>query len=416
MEEFGRAIPVYMVLPFAAMLACIAILPLAAGHFWESNRNKGIVAALLSLPVAAYLASENFHALTHSALEYASFIALLGSLYAIAGGIHVSGDLKATPRTNTALLALGAVLANLVGTTGASMLLIRVLLNTNRERKHTQHLPFFFILVVSNCGGLLTPLGDPPLFLGYLRGVPFGWTLSLFPFWLIANAYLLGLFYFVDGRAYHKEHARDLARDAREVEPLRISGGINGLLLLGVVGAIFLDTPLREAAMVGLGLLSVTLAPKEPRAKNKFSYGPIVEVAVLFAGIFVTMVPALAILEARGAELGLSAPWHFFLVSGALSSVLDNAPTYLTFLTAAQGMHLGDQVVGVPEVFLSAISVGSVFMGANTYIGNGPNFMVKAIADEAGYQTPSFFGYAGRAILTLTPVYLVVLYFLHTAS
>jgi Na+/H+ antiporter NhaD/arsenite permease-like protein len=416
MEEFGRSVPLYMVLPFAAMLACIAILPLAAGHFWESNRNKAIVAGLLGVPTALYLAAVNMHALSHSALEYVSFLALLGSLYAIAGGIHVSGDLQATPRNNTLMLAIGAVLANLVGTTGASMLLIRVILNTNRERKHTEHLPFFFILIVSNCGGLLTPLGDPPLFLGYLRGVPFTWTFSLLPFWAVANAYLLFLFYVTDRRAYLKESVRDLQRDEREIEPVRVRGGVNGALLLGVVAAIFLDSPIRELAMVGLGVISVALAPKEPRALNKFSYGPIVEVAVLFAGIFVTMVPALALLEARGGELGLSTPGHFFLITGALSSVLDNAPTYLTFLSAVQGMHLADQVVGVPEIFLSAISVGAVFMGANTYIGNGPNFMVKAIAEEAGFRTPSFFGYAGRAIATLTPVYLVVLYLLHTAG
>jgi Na+/H+ antiporter NhaD/arsenite permease-like protein len=416
MEEFGRSVPLYMVLPFAAMLACIAILPLAAGHFWESNRNKGIVAALLAVPVALYLASENLHALTHSALEYVSFLALLGSLYAIAGGIHVAGDLRATPRNNTLILGLGAVLANLVGTTGASMLLIRVLLNTNKERRNTQHLPFFFILVVSNCGGLLTPLGDPPLFLGYLRGVPFTWTFSLLPFWLIANGYLLFVAYVTDARAYAKETTRDLTRDDREVEPVRVTGAMNIALLLGVVAAIFIDTPIREITMVGLGLLSVLYAPKKPRELNKFSYGPIVEVAVLFAGIFVTMVPALALLESRGGELGMSTPGHFFLVTGALSSVLDNAPTYLTFLSAAQGMHLGDQVVGVPEVFLSAISVGAVFMGANTYIGNGPNFMVKAIAEEAGYTMPSFFGYAGRAILTLAPIYGVVLYLLSVAA
>ena len=397
-----------MVLPFALLLGCIAVLPLLAAHFWEQNRNKALVAGLLSLPVALFLANSFPSGLVHSALEYASFLALLGSLYVIAGGIHVTGDLAATPRVNTAILALGAVLANLVGTTGASMLLIRVLLRTNSERKRTSHVPFFFILIVSNCGGLLTPLGDPPLFLGYLRGVPFTWTLGLFPYWLLANAYLLALFFVVDRRAYHQERGRDIAADITHIEPVRVQGVLNLALLAGVLAAIFAPTPVRELAMVALALLSVFALDPQARQLNKFSYGPIVEVAVLFAGIFITMVPALALLEARGAELGLSAPWHFFLVTGALSSVLDNAPTYLTFLSAAQGLHLADEIVGVPVLHLAAISVGAVFMGANTYIGNGPNFMVKAIAEEAGVKMPSFGGYAVRATLTLLPVYILV--------
>lgn len=416
MEDFGRQVALYWVVPFVAMLAGIAILPLSVGHWWESNRNKGLLSALLGLPVVLYVGARQPSLLVHTATEYVSFIALLGALYVIAGGIHVAGDLRATPRNNALLLGLGAVIANLVGTTGASMLLIRVLLKTNSERKQIAHVPFFFILVVSNCGGLLTPLGDPPLFLGYLRGVPFTWTLSLAPYWLIANVYLLLLFYVVDRREYAREQVPDLVRDSVDVEPLEVHGLLNVALLAGVVGAIFLPTPLREAAMIGLGLASLFLAPKEPRRLNNFSFGPIVEVAVLFAGIFVTMVPALAVLEARGAELGLSTPVHFFFTTGALSSVLDNAPTYLTFLAAAQGMHLADQVVGVPTVYLAAISVGAVFMGANTYIGNGPNFMVKAIAEESGVRMPTFFGYAGRAILVLAPVYAVIAMLLSVRS
>jgi Na+/H+ antiporter NhaD/arsenite permease-like protein len=417
MHQFGLTVPLFTIVPFALMLLAIAMLPLFAEHFWEKNRNKAIIAGLLGLPISIYLLGAFPEGLAHSALEYASFIALLGSLYVIAGGIHISGDLRATPRNNALLLASGCVLANLAGTTGASMLLIRVFLRTNSERKHVAHLPLFFILLVSNCAGLLTPLGDPPLFLGYLRGVPFTWTLSLFPYWLLAVGYLLLLFYWIDVRAYARETLRDLALDDRQVEPVRISGGANIGLLLLVVAAIFLPTPLRELAMLACALVSLLALPKEPRQKNEFSYGPIVEVAVLFAGIFVTMVPALALLEARGSELGLNAPWHFFLITGALSSVLDNAPTYLTFLAAAQGLGGdlatgGPTVVGVPEPFLSAISLGAVFMGANTYIGNGPNFMVKAIAEHAGYATPSFFGYAGRALLVLTPLYLAIMFLL----
>jgi Na+/H+ antiporter NhaD/arsenite permease-like protein len=412
MEPFGHTLSPFVISPFVLLLACIALLPLVAAHFWESNRNKAIVVALLAIPTALYVGALSSQALLHSALEYVSFMALLGSLYVIAGGIHVSGDLQATPRNNTFILGTGALLANLVGTTGASMLLIRVLLSTNSERKQVAHVPFFFILIVSNCGGLLTPLGDPPLFLGYLRGVPFTWTLSLLPFWGLAIGYLLLVFYLIDRRAYAAEPAARIALDRALIEPVRMRGAPQLGLLALVIAVIFLPTPQRELGMLGAALASVFLLPQQPRRLNKFGYGPIVEVAVLFAGIFVTMVPALALLEARGAELGLRLPEHFFLVTGALSSLLDNAPTYLTFLTAAQGLQLADEVVGMPHVYLVAISVAAVFMGANTYIGNGPNFMVKAIADEAGYAMPSFFGYAWRAILVLTPVYAAVLFLL----
>lgn len=350
--------------------------------------------------------------LGHSLLEYFSFICLLGSLFVVAGGIHVSGDLVATPKTNTVLLAVGALLANLIGTTGASMLLIRLVLRTNSERRNTQHIPFFFILVVANCGGLLTPLGDPPLFLGYLRGVPFFWTLRLWPIWVTAVAYLLGVFFWLDRRAYAAERAVDLQLDLAEQEPIRVHGKRNLLFLLAIVGSVFLPTPWREGVMILVTALSLRLGPTEARSKNDFSFAPMVEVAILFLGIFVTMVPALELLHAHGKEFGLVAPWQFFLTTGALSSVLDNAPTYLTFLSAAQGLGLRAEVVGVPVAHLVAISVGAVLMGANTYIGNGPNFMVKAIADASGYRTASFVGYAGRAALVLAPVYLAVVVWL----
>ena len=361
--------------------------------------------------------------LLHSGEEYVSFIALLGSLYVIAGGIHVSGDLRASPGTNTAILGLGAVLANLIGTTGASMLLIRTLLRTNGQREHVAHLPFFFILLVSNCGGLLTPMGDPPLFLGYLRGVPFTWTLKLWPFWLMAVGYLLVVFYVFDRRAYGKEQAKNIARDEVERVPLSVQGAINAPLLVGVIGAIFLPIGWREAVMVALTLISVFAGPRPARKANGFTYGPILEVAILFAGIFVTMVPALALLESRGDELGLDAPWQFFLVTGGLSSMLDNAPTYLTFLATAIGLDIQqDGAVmlqltegAVPETFLVAISTAAVFMGANTYIGNGPNFMVKAIAEEVGYRMPSFFGFALRALIVLLPIYIAMVVYLSFA-
>lgn len=409
--------PLYAVLPFALLLLAIAVMPLFFAHFWESNRNKAIVTGVLSLPIAIWLGTSHTAELGHTLVEYLSFLALLGALFVISGGIHVSGDLEGRPSTNTLLLGIGAVLANLVGTTGASMLLIRLILRTNSQRKHRAHIPLFFILAVSNCGGLLTPLGDPPLFLGYLRGVPFTWTLGLWPMWLGAIAYLLVLFYVVDKRAYLKESGADLARDIVEKKPVRIEGAMNVALLLGVVGAVFLDTPWREIAMAALALASVQLGGKEPRQKNAFTFGPIIEVAILFAGIFITMVPALDLLHAHGSALGLREPYQYFLVTGGLSSVLDNAPTYLTFLSAASSLGLPAEIVGVPEIYLVAISCGAVLMGANTYIGNGPNFMVKAIADEAKYETPSFFGYAARATGILAPVYVALTaYFLWAAG
>jgi Na+/H+ antiporter NhaD/arsenite permease-like protein len=408
MHELGRTAPLYAVLPFALLLLAIAVMPLAAAHWWEHNRNKAIVGGVLSLPVVVYLLRAAPEALAHSLVEYASFVALLGALYVVAGGIRVTGDLRATPLTNTLLLAAGAVLANLIGTTGASMVLIRTVLRTNQQRAHTAHIPFFFILVVSNCGGLLTPLGDPPLFIGYLRGVPFTWTLQLWPIWLGAIGYLLALFYAVDRRAYARESAVRLVDDALRTTPLGVEGGVHAGLLALVVGAVFLPTPWREVTMLALAAVSAFAGPRAPRIANGFSWAPIIEVAVLFLGIFVTMVPALAILEARGGELGLTKPWQFFLTTGALSSVLDNAPTYLTFLSTAQALGLDADVVGVPTIFLVAISAGAVLMGANTYIGNGPNFMVKAIAEEAGVKMPSFFRYALGAVLVLSPVYVVL--------
>ncbi|HEY8429778.1 MAG TPA: sodium:proton antiporter [Sandaracinaceae bacterium] len=423
MHDFGNTAPPWAVVPFVVMLLGIAVLPLVVPHWWESNRNRAIFTAIVAAPIAVYLFVAYPAGLLHSAHEYVSFIALLGSLFVIAGGIHVSGDLRATPRTNVALLAIGAVLANLIGTTGASMLLVRTLLRTNAQRKHVAHLPFFFILIVSNCGGLLTPMGDPPLFLGYLRGVPFTWTLGLLPFWLGAMGYLLVAFYVTDRRAYAKEQARDVARDETERVPLGVQGLVNVPLLAGVIGAIFLPSPWRELAMVALSIASIALGPRTARQANGFTYGPILEVAILFAGIFVTMVPALALLEVHGAELGLDRAWHFFLVTGGLSSVLDNAPTYLTFLSAAMSLPADPAAArialdggSVPELFLVAISLGAVFMGANTYIGNGPNFMVKAIAEEVGYSMPSFFGFAARAILTLAPIYVAVVAYLALAG
>lgn len=408
MPVHALSIPILAVLPFALLLVGIAVLPLATPAFWERNRNKSLLVALLSTPIVVWLLGGAPSLLAHSLFEYLSFICLLGSLFVVAGGIHVSGDLVATPKNNTLMLGAAGALANLIGTTGASMLLIRLILRTNSARRNTQHIPFFFILVAANCGGLLTPLGDPPLFLGFLRGVPFFWTLRLLPIWVLTLVYLLGLFFWLDRRAYAAERADDLARDLREQEPIRVVGKRNLLLLASIVGAVFLPSPWRELVMLAVTLVSLRFGSSAARTKNEFAFGPILEVAILFFGIFVTMVPALELLRIHGKELGLVAPWQFFLTTGALSSVLDNAPTYLTFLSAAQGLGVQADIIGVSTAHLVAISAGAVLMGANTYIGNGPNFMVKAIAESAGYRTPSFVGYAVRALLVLAPVYVAI--------
>jgi Na+/H+ antiporter NhaD/arsenite permease-like protein len=395
--------------PFVLMLLSIAILPLAAPHFWESNLRKLLVAAALAAPVLVLYLRASPEALVGTAHEYVSFIVLLGGLFVISGGVFMEGDLEATPRTNALFLGLGALLASFIGTTGASMLLIRPLLQTNRERKRVAHTIVFFIFLVSNIGGCLTPLGDPPLFLGYLEGVPFLWTFRLFAPWLFTVALVLAIYVVWDRREHAREAPEDLKRDFYEVRPLRVAGKANLVLLGGVLLAVaFLREPWRELAIVALSLASLATTDRELRRANHFNFGPILEVAALFVGIFVTMLPALDILHARGGELGVRAPWQFFWATGTLSSFLDNAPTYLTFLALAQGLRLPAQVVGVPEAILKAISLGAVFMGANTYIGNGPNFMVRSIAEQRGVKMPSFGGYMLYSGAVLVPVMVVV--------
>jgi Na+/H+ antiporter NhaD/arsenite permease-like protein len=395
--------------PFVLMLLVIAFFPLWLPHWWESNRNKLLVSVALGAPVLVLYLARRPDALVHTAADYVSFIILLAGLYVIAGGILLRGDLEATPLVNTAFLAAGTAVASVVGTTGASMLLIRPLLQTNQERTRVRHTVVFFIFLVSNIGGMLTPLGDPPLFLGYLQGVPFTWTLRLWPQWLVMSVALLGLYYLLDSRHHAHESTASLRRDRTRIEPLRISGGLNALWLAGVVAAVaFLGAPLREAAIVALAAVSLWRTPQEIRRANRFTSYPMVEVAVLFLGIFLTMIPALELLHERGGELGVRAPWQFFWATGTLSSFLDNAPTYLTFLALAQGMGMPAEVVGVPHLILAAISVGAVAMGANTYIGNAPNFMVKAIAEEAGVRMPSFVGYMAYSGGVLLPLFLLV--------
>jgi Na+/H+ antiporter NhaD/arsenite permease-like protein len=401
--------PLYTVLPFVLMLLAIAIAPLAVPHWWESNRNKLVVAGLLGLPILAMYLVRDRHALVHTAQDYVSFVVLLAGLYVISGGILLRGDLQATPLTNAGFLALGTGLASFVGTTGASMLLIRPLLQTNAERRRVRHTVIFFIFLVSNIGGMLTPLGDPPLFLGYLQGVPFTWTFRLWREWLLMSVVLLTLYVAWDSREYAKEPLAALQLDRTRIQPLRIRGALNLLWLGGVVAAVaLLGAPWRELAIVALAAVSLRLTPKDIRRANGFTSYPMVEVAVLFFGIFLAMIPALELLRVRGSELGVREPWQFFWAAGSLSSFLDNAPTYLTFLALGQGLELANEVVGVPEAILAAISVGAVAMGANSYIGNAPNFMVKSIAEEAKVRMPSFFGYMAYSVGILGPLFVVV--------
>ncbi len=431
----GYQLALGWVIPFIVLLSAIAMLPLLTPHWWASNRNKGFICALCGLPVAVLILRLDGSRLVETGIEYLSFIVLLTTLFTISGGIYFRGASRGTPLTNTGMLATGVVLGNIIGTTGASMLLIRPMLRANEQRRHQVHIVIFLIFLVSNIGGLLTPLGDPPLFLGFLRGVPFEWTFRLFPHWLLMNSVLLFIFYVWDQRRFEEEDATiRQAFMTKTQETLTVEGKVNFLLLLGVLAVAFgvgrfgeamglqSDHARKGVEVIGMGLLaglSLLLTHTETRAANGFNFQPIVEVAVLFAGIFATMIPALAILEARGSQLALNQPWHFFWTTGSLSSVLDNAPTYLTFAASASGLmgtealHLNQLLhttrEGISgEMLLTAISVGAVSMGANTYIGNGPNFMVKAVAEEAGIKMPSFFGYMKYSMGILLPLFALV--------
>jgi Na+/H+ antiporter NhaD/arsenite permease-like protein len=434
--ELGQQLGSWAIAPFALMLLAVAVLPLAAGDWFHHNRNKGIVALVLGLPTVVYLVAAfgrpGLESVAHAAEEYLSFITLLVALYTISGGIYLTGNLVARPQTNLAFLAGGAILANLIGTMGASMVLIRPLLRANSERVHARHTVVFFIFAVSNIGGMLTPLGDPPLFLGFLRGVPFAWTLSLWPEWLLGVGLVLIAYLGLEIRLFRKEPARARRWDVEDYVPMRLKGLPNVVLLALVTGTILVSEPLyvvgealhfpylRELILVALAVISVALGPHGPRAANGFCWGPIVEVAVVFAGIFATMIPALALLEAHGKNIGIGQPWQYFWATGWLSAFLDNAPTYLAFASVAQG-QVGAATIGgltsvqavpglgpSPAALLTAISCGAVMMGAMTYIGNAPNYAVKSIADASGLRMPSFFGFMKYSLAVLIPVFLVV--------
>ncbi len=428
-QALTQGIPLYASIPFLLMLLMIAVGPLMFNHWWEQNKNKLIVSLLLGIPVAIYLIAKGFmHNLEHQLIfDYIPFIILLGGLFVITGGINLSGDIEAKPITNTIFMGIGAVLASFMGTTGSAMLLIRPVINTNSQRKFKVHTILFFIATVANAGGLLTPLGDPPLFLLYLRGAPFTWFFQLVPQWLFVNAILLAIYFIFDSYYYKKEPAENIRFDKTNVKPLKLRGSFNFIFLAGVVLSVaFLNEQyipaissnpylafIREATILSMAGLSLYFTSSQLRKDNKFTYGPIIEVAFLFLGIFITMVPALLWLEANAKTLGVETVAQFYYATGTLSSFLDNAPTAVSFYNLALGLTEGtvaaNMIAGIPAELLKAISLGSVFFGAMTYIGNGPNFMVKAIAEENKIDMPSFFGYMIKfSLIILLPVFILM--------
>ena len=441
-EVDGAALGAWWAVPFAGVLLSIALMPLLIPKFWHHHFGKVAFGWALAfmLPYAlAHGAGAAGQALLHTLLsEYLPFIILLTALFTVSGGIYVRGNLHGSPALNTGIMAIGAVLASAMGTTGASMLLVRPLIRANDNRRHVAHVMVFFIFIVSNIGGSLTPLGDPPLFLGFLQGVEFFWTLKhVLPETLFMVVVLLALFYAIDSYWYRQEGVLPVDPTPDDKPRFGIDGGIN-LLPLGAIIVLVLmsgvwkpgisyhvggvEVPLqqivRDGLLIGVTLVSLAITPRAVREANQFSWGPMQEVAKLFIGIFITMLPVLAMLKAGEAgafaavtravtgENGQPLPWAYFWFSGILSSFLDNAPTYLVFFNLAGGdpQHL----MGPLAATLAAISAGSVFMGANSYIGNAPNFMVKAIAEDRGIRMPSFFGYMAWSFGILVPLFVVV--------
>lgn len=408
-----------LLLPFALLLLLIAVMPFAAPHWWERHYAK--VSLILGSFVTGYylIVFRDPHRIGEALHEYGSFIILMASLFIVAGGIHIRMGGGVPPHVNLLFLLGGSLLANLIGTTGASMLLIRPWIRMNKYRITGYH-AVFFIFLISNIGGALTPIGDPPLFLGFLKGIPFWWTLvHLWKPWILAVALLAGAFYLIDRENFLRA-PRAVREEDTEDRSWSVEGGRNILPLAAILGAVFLPTPWRESVMVIAGLLSWYLTPRLVHEKNDFTFAPIKEVAWLFLGIFTTMMPALDYLEHHAPGLARSfgmGPMHFYYATGLLSSVLDNAPTYLAFLSVELGLQGGSlgnphdvvHVATSAPLNLIGISLGAVFFGAMTYIGNGPNFMVKSIAEGAGVKVPGFFGYIlYYALPILLPVLALV--------
>lgn len=425
----------YLLIPFAVMLLSIALMPLIAPKLWGKNINKLIFVLLIALPSAIMLTRAGLgEHLKHQMLyDYIPFIALLAALYVVTGGIHIHYSTTPTPIVNAAIMFIGYGLASVVGTTGAAMLLIRPLLEINRDREYKIHTLLFFIAMVANCGGVLTPLGDPPLFLLYLRGAEFSWFQTLFPQWVFVGSVLLTTYVAIDSYIWkHKEVIGVRPRsDGEEDEPIKISfsGAVNLFYLSAILLAVAFINPheipamaaenapwymtfMREIVLLIILLFSVATTREKIRKLNHFSWEPIAEVAIMFIGIFVTMTPALLFLNENADLLGITKPWQFFYASGSLSSFLDNAPTAVAFHTVASALPTAEGttlVAGVPDEILSAIALGSVLFGALTYIGNGPNFMVKAVAENDGVRMPSFFGYIFKfSLIILLPTYILM--------
>ncbi len=433
-------------MPFVLLLGAIAFFPLIPGlrMWWISDLNKLAVSLVLAGVTCCFFFFHGFHdsppgvsgvlgLLNHAVLEdFVPFIILLFSLYTISGGIHVRMNMPANPLTNAGFLLVGVVLASFIGTTGVAMLLIRPLLMVNRERRHVTHTVVFFIFLVCNVGGCLLPIGDPPLFLGYLRGVPFLWTLSLWKHWALTSGLILAVYVVWDMVMYRREAPEDLAEDNVVRVPFEMMGWRNIFYLVGVVLAVALLVPrrplpvvgwvlpkifLREIVLIGLAVVSFRRTHRSVREANDFNFVAIFEVAALFIGIFITMQVPVLILGVRGHELGLHQAWHYFWATGTLSSFLDNAPTYVVYFSTAGSLPTQGHVLleGVRTAsghirvdLLQAISCGAVFMGALTYIGNGPNFMVRSIAEQSGVRMPSFFGYILYSVVVLVPVFGIV--------
>ena len=425
----------YLLIPFVVMLLSIAILPLVMPRFWGNNFKKLLFVLAVSIPTMVMLSraglGENLR--EQMLYDYLPFIVLLSSLYVVTGGIHIHYSTIPTPLVNAIIMFIGYGLASVVGTTGAAMLLIRPLLEINRDREYKIHTILFFIAMVANCGGVLTPLGDPPLFLLYLRGAEFSWFQTLFPQWAFVGSVLLTLYVVIDTYIWKRKEVIGVRprheNEEDEAVKISLSGATNFFFLSAILMSVAFINPheipamseesapwyirfLREVVLVTITLLSLVSTSRKIRKKNHFSWEPILEVAILFVGIFVTMTPALLFLNENASALGISKPIQFFFTSGALSSFLDNAPTAVAFHTVAGGLPIAEGVTivaGIPDSLLRAIALGSVLFGAMTYIGNGPNFMVKAVAENDGVRMPSFFGYIFKfSLIVLLPTYILV--------
>ena len=421
-------LPYFIGIPFILMLASLALMPLFAQKFWEKNSNKLIVSLILGVPTTIWMLWHGFSEdVTHAMIfDYVPFIILLGGLFVITGGIFIDADIQATPKNNTLVLLTGTMLASFIGTTGAAMLLIRLLLQMNTRRQFKVHTVLFFIACVANCGGLLTPLGDPPLFMMYLRGADFFWFFTLIKPWLFVNGILLSIYFFYDNYQWKRETPELRACKMSKPSLMKLEGKINFLWLLLVVCAVAFLNPnimpfmrtnayfgfIRDAVIIFASIMSLVTTQKRCRKANHFEWYPILEVAVIFFGIFLTMVPVLELIQVNAHLINISTPAEFYFVTGTLSFLLDNTPTAITFYSLAEVLFASSEcptlMAGIPAIIMKAICIGSVLFGAMTYIANGPNFMVKSIAEHEGIKMPQFFQYMYKfSLIVILPVLIL---------